>query len=62
MRDIIDFYRRNPLVLALVAVGGLALSLVVATSAGEGIVLPIVFVALVGLVVGLAIAWTRRRS
>jgi FtsH-binding integral membrane protein len=61
MRDIIDFYRRNPLVLALVAVGGLALSLAVASAAGDGIVLPIVFVALVGVLVGLAIAWTRRR-
>ena len=61
MREIIDFYRRNPLVLALVAVGGLALSLAVAASAGDGIVLPIVFVALVGVLVGVAIAWTRRR-
>jgi len=62
MRDIIDFYRRNPLVLALVAVGGLALSVAVAVSAGDGIVLPIIFVALVGLLVGSAIAWARRRS
>jgi len=62
MRDIIDFYRRNPLVLALVAVAGLGLSVAVAGSAGDGIVLPIVFVALVGLLVGLGIAWTRRRS
>ncbi len=61
MREIIDFYRRNPLVLALVAAGGLALSLAVAASAGDGIVLPIVFVALVGVLVGLGIAWTRRR-
>ena len=61
MRGIIAFYRRNPLVLVLVAAGGLALSLAVAGSAGDGIVLPIVFVALVGLVVGLGIAWTRRR-
>jgi hypothetical protein len=62
MREIIEFYRRNPLVLVLVAAGGLALSLVVAASAGDGIVLPIFFVAVVGLLVGLGIAWTRKRS
>ena len=62
MRDIISFYRRNPLVLAVVLVGGLALSLAVAGAAGDGIVLPIFFVALVGVIVGLWIAWARRRS
>jgi hypothetical protein len=62
MREIIDFYRRNPLVLALVAIGGLAVSLAVAGASGDGIVLPIFFVALVGLLVGLAIAWARKRS
>ena len=59
MRSVIDFYRRNPLVLALVLVVGAVLCAVVAATASGGIVGPVVFVAIVGILVGLGVAWYR---
>lgn len=61
MRGLIDFYRRNPAVLVVVVVLGLALSVVVATQSEGGAILPIALLALLGIVVGLAIAWRRER-
>jgi hypothetical protein len=60
MRSVIDFYRRNPLVLVLVLVVGGILCAAVAATAGGGIVAPVVFAALVGLLVGVGVAWYRR--
>ena len=59
MRSVIDFYRRNPLVLVLVLVVGGALCAAVAATASGGIVGPVIFVALIGVLVGLGVAWYR---
>ena len=61
VRSVVDFYRRNPVVLAVVVVLGLVISIVAASSSDGGVVLPIVFLALVGIAVGLVIAWLRQR-
>ena len=65
VRSVVDFYRARPMVGILVFAIGLAVA--VATTAlqdGDGVVLPIAFVALVGLLVGsvLALAQRRRRD
>ena len=62
MRGVLDFYRRNPVVLAVVVVIGLAISIAAASSNDGGIVLPVLFLALVGVLVGLVIAWLRQRG
>jgi hypothetical protein len=59
MRSVIDFYRRNPLVLVLVVVVGGALCAAVAATASSGIVGPVIFVGLIGVLVGLGVAWYR---
>ena len=61
MRGIIDFYRRNPAVLAVAVVVGLTVSVLAATGEGDSSVSEVVAVGIVGLVVGLAIAWNRNR-
>ncbi len=62
MRGIVDFYRRNPLVLvAAVVVGGVVSALAVTGGSG-GIIGDVAAVAVVGLLVGLAIAWRRSRE
>jgi hypothetical protein len=65
VRSVVDFYRARPLVGILVFAVGLAVA--IATTSlqdGDGIVLPIAFVAAVGLLVGgvLAVAQRRRRD
>lgn len=62
MRSIVDFYRRNPLVLALVVVLGGVISAAVAAAGGNGIIAPVVLVALIGVLVGLGIAAYRGGS
>lgn len=61
MRDVLDFYRRRPWVLALALVFGVAVAVATTTlSTGDGIVLPIVFVAVMGLVFGSLVAAAQR--
>jgi hypothetical protein len=59
MRSVIDFYRRNPLVLVLVLVVGGALCAAVAATASGGFIAPVAFAVLVGLLIGLGVAWYR---
>ena len=62
MRSVVAFYRARPLVGILVFTIGLAVA--VATTAlqdGDGIVLPIAFSALIGLLVGSVVAVGQRR-
>lgn len=63
MRSVLDFYRARPLVAVVVIAVGLAVA--VATTAlqhGGGIILPIAFVALVGLLIGCVLAYAQRRE
>jgi hypothetical protein len=63
MRSVIAFYRARPLVGILVFTVGLAIA--VATAAlqdGGGIVLPVAFCALMGLIVGSVVAIGQRRD
>jgi NhaP-type Na+/H+ or K+/H+ antiporter len=63
MRSIVAFYRARPLVGVVVFTVGLAIA--VATTAlqdGDGIVLPIAFTALMGLIVGSVVAFGQRRG
>jgi hypothetical protein len=62
MRSVVAFYRARPLVGVLVFAIGLAIA--VATTSlkdGDGIILPIAFCALMGLVVGSVVAVGQRR-
>jgi hypothetical protein len=59
MRSIVDFYRRNPLVLAIAVVVGLGLSVLTALAGSGGIVGPIVLAVLIGVLVGLGVAAVR---
>ena len=61
MRGIVDFYRRNPVILAIAIVVGLAVSLSAAAGGGGSIVTEGLAVAAVGLALGLLIAWSRSR-
>jgi NhaP-type Na+/H+ or K+/H+ antiporter len=61
MRSVLDFYRARPVVGVLVFVVGLGIA--VATAAlqkGDGIVLPIAFTALMGILVGSVVALGQR--
>lgn len=62
MRSILDFYRRNPLVLVLALVVGLGLSVFTALAGSEGVVGPIVLALVVGLIVGLGVAASRTKD
>jgi hypothetical protein len=64
VRSVLDFYRARPLVGILVFVVGLAVAIVTTSlHEGDGILLPIAFVAAVGLLVGSAVAYgSRSRS
>lgn len=62
MRSILDFYRRNPLILALALVVGLGLSLLTAVAGSDGIVGPIVLALAIGVLVGLGVAAGRARD
>lgn len=62
MRSVLDFYRARPLVGVLVFVIGLAVAVATTTlKKGDGIVLPMAFVILVGLIVGSVVAIGQRR-
>ncbi len=62
MRGIVDFYRSNPLVLAIAVVAGLVVTALAASGEGGSIVGEVVSVAVVGLGLGLFIAWRRSRA
>lgn len=61
MRSVLDFYRARPIVGVIVFVIGLVVA--VATTSlkqGDGVILPIAFVILVGLIVGSVVALGQR--
>lgn len=62
MRPIIDFYRANPVVLALAVVVGLVVTALAVAGDSGSAVLEVVAVALVGLAMGCVIAWRRPRD
>ncbi|HEU4975845.1 MAG TPA: hypothetical protein VFT50_12195 [Baekduia sp.] len=62
MRSVLDFYRARPLVGVVVVAVGLAVAIVTTLAQdGGGVILPIAFVAFVGLVVGSIVAAAQRR-
>jgi hypothetical protein len=62
VRSVVAFYRARPMVGILVFVIGLAVAVATTSlQSGDGVVLPVAFVALVGLVVGGLIALGQRR-
>jgi NhaP-type Na+/H+ or K+/H+ antiporter len=61
MRSVLDFYRARPVVGVLVFVVGLGIAVATATlQKGDGIVLPIAFTALMGILVGSVVALGQR--
>lgn len=61
VRSVLDFYRARPVVGVLVFVIGLAVAVgTTSLQDGDGIVLPIAFVAVTGLLVGAAVAYATR--
>jgi xanthine/uracil/vitamin C permease (AzgA family) len=63
MRSVVAFYRARPLVGILVFVVGLAIAVATAMLRSDGgVVLPIAFTAVMGLVVGSVVAITQRRA
>jgi hypothetical protein len=61
MRSVLDFYRARPIVGVVVFVIGLLVA--VATTSlkkGDGVILPIAFVILMGLIVGSVVALSQR--
>jgi NhaP-type Na+/H+ or K+/H+ antiporter len=61
MRSVLDFYRARPVVGVVVFAVGLVVA--VATTSlkkGDGIILPIAFVILIGLIVGSVVAFSQR--
>lgn len=62
MRDIVSFYKANPWVLVVAVVLGLVLSVSAATSASDSWIGDVIAVGVVGLAVGLFIAWRRSRD
>lgn len=62
MRSVVAFYRARPLVGILVFAVGLAIAVATAVLGSDGgVVLPIAFTALMGLVVGSVVAMTQRK-
>jgi hypothetical protein len=62
VRSVLAFYRARPLVGILVFVIGLVVAITTTTlRGGDGFVLPVAFVALVGLLVGSGLAVVQRR-
>lgn len=63
MRSVLDFYRARPLVGVIVFVVGLAVAVGTTTlKKGDGIILPMAFVILVGLIVGSVVALGQRKK
>jgi hypothetical protein len=63
MRSVVAFYRARPLVGILALVVGLAVAVgTELLGSDDGVVLPIAFTAVVGLVVGGVVAMTQRRG
>lgn len=62
MRGILDFYRRNPFVLAVAVIVGAGVSALAASGGSGGIIGDVAAVAVAGLLVGLLIAWRRSRN
>ena len=62
MRGIVDFYRRNPVVLVGAIVIGLVVSLLVATGEGDTSLSEVIAVGVVGILFGIAVAWHRNRG
>jgi FtsH-binding integral membrane protein len=63
MRSIVAFYRARPLVGVLVFALGLGIAVATAAvQSGGGVVLPIAFCALMGLIVGSVVAVGQRRG
>jgi ABC-type transport system involved in multi-copper enzyme maturation permease subunit len=61
MRSVVDFYRARPVILVLVLVIGIAVAVGTTSLKGkDAVVLPIVFVALIGIVVGSLIGAAQR--
>jgi NhaP-type Na+/H+ or K+/H+ antiporter len=61
MRSVLDFYRARPVVGVLVFVVGLAIAVATTTlQKGDGIVLPVAFTALMGILVGSVVALGQR--
>jgi hypothetical protein len=62
VRSVVAFYRARPIVGILVFVIGLAVAVATTSlQSGDGVVLPIAFVALMGLIVGGIVAMAQRR-
>lgn len=62
MRSVLDFYRARPLVGVIVFVVGLGVAVATTTlKKGDGIILPMAFVILIGLVVGSVVAIGQRK-
>jgi NhaP-type Na+/H+ or K+/H+ antiporter len=62
VRNVLDFYRQRPLVAVVVVLIGLAVAVAtLSVRPGDGVVLPIFFVAVMGVVVGSVIGWSQRR-
>jgi uncharacterized membrane protein YadS len=62
MRWIFDFYRRSPVVAAVIVLLALAISISTVTFSTGGTVLPLVFALLLGLIVGILVAALQRRD
>jgi hypothetical protein len=62
MRGIVEFYRRNPTVLVIAIVVGAVVSALAASGGSKGFVGDVFAVAVIGVLVGLAIAWRRNRG
>jgi NhaP-type Na+/H+ or K+/H+ antiporter len=61
MRSVLDFYRARPVVGVLVFVIGLGIAVATASlQKGDGVILPIAFTALMGIVVGSVVAIGQR--
>lgn len=61
MRSVIEFYRARPVVGVLIFIIGLAVAVATTTlKKGDGIILPVAFVILIGLIVGSVVALGQR--
>jgi len=62
VRNLIDFYRGNLVMTAAVLVAAIALAVATLVFSTGGIILPVAFALLVGLLVGIVVAAVQRRS